>query len=65
MTSIAAKQAADSINALITLSDSDQSSLLEVIEDYFTFPTSNTERDYDSDSSEDSDTCKSTLFLKN
>lgn len=53
MTSISAKETADSINALIKLSESDQSSLLEVIEDYFSFSSSSNNTENDSDSEDD------------
>ena len=44
MASTSAASVSKAVNSLLLLSSEDQSSLVEVIEDYFTSPTSDTEQ---------------------
>ena len=49
------KEVAKSINSLLRLSPADQSSLLEVIEDYFTYPSNSSVHDPEYFSDDDND----------
>ena len=49
------KEVAKSINSLLRLSPADQSSLLEVIEDYFTYPSNSSVHDPKDFSDDDND----------